>query len=522
MIADGEKPHGVEPKARVFISYSRKDMHFVDRLEAALKAHGFETLIDRTEIFAFEDWWKRIQALIGKADTIVFVLSPDAVASEVTLKEITHGAALNKRFAPIVCRRVEAGAVPEAVRRLNFIFFDDPARFNERADQLAQALQTDIDWIRQHTEYGEAARRWSAAGRPGGLLLRSPALDVAEHWIKSRPRGAPAPTEEIQTFVAESRQGARSAQRFQRRVQIAIYTLLMGIIGGLIGWINQAYLAEQIHLYGTVRPYMLREFRPHVLLMQAEQALRPKDTFRECAKDCPEMVVLPAGSFSMGSSNISTSMPKHEVTFMRPFAVAKFELTFAEWDACASLGACPQAADSGKGRGRKPVINVSWNDAEKYVEWLALMTGKPYRLLSEAEYEYAARGGTQTAYFWGDQIGTNNANCAECGSAWASKNDTAPVGKFAPNSFGLYDMGGNVWEWVADCWHDTYKNAPSDGSAWMTDVSGCPNGGGQHVIRGGSYKAPSHTVRMDFRYYGTAIDRWDDRGFRVGRTLGPQ
>jgi hypothetical protein len=104
-------------------------MPFADYLEAALKARGFETLIDRLEIYAFEDWWKRIQALIGRADTVVFVLSPDAVASDIALKEVAYAATLNKRFAPIVCRQVEAGAVPEEVRRLNFIFFDDPARF---------------------------------------------------------------------------------------------------------------------------------------------------------------------------------------------------------------------------------------------------------------------------------------------------------------------------------------------------------------------------------------------------------
>src|SRR5271156_1350451 len=126
MVADNESGQNFGPKARIFISYSRKDLAFADRLDAALKSRGFETLIDRTEIYAFEDWWKRIQVLIGRADTIVFVLSPDAVASDVALKEGGHAATLSKRFAPIVCRRVEIGAVPEEVRRLNFIFFDDP------------------------------------------------------------------------------------------------------------------------------------------------------------------------------------------------------------------------------------------------------------------------------------------------------------------------------------------------------------------------------------------------------------
>jgi hypothetical protein len=177
MVTPSDPAQEAEPKARIFISYSRKDMAFADKLEAALKARGFQPLIDRTEIYAFEDWWKRVEALIRRADTVVFVLSPDAVASEVALQEVARAASLNKRFAPIVARRVEASAVPEALRRLNFIFFDDPARFDASADELAEALQTDISWIRQHTEFGEAERRWVAAGRSGGLLLRSPMLD---------------------------------------------------------------------------------------------------------------------------------------------------------------------------------------------------------------------------------------------------------------------------------------------------------------------------------------------------------
>jgi hypothetical protein len=135
-------------KAKVFISYSRKDMAFADRLEAVLKARGFEPLIDRTEIYAFEEWWKRIEALITLADTVVFVLSPDAVASNVALREVSFAASLNKRFAPVVCRRVEDDAVPAQLAKLNFIFFDDEAQFEYRADQLAEALNTDISWIR--------------------------------------------------------------------------------------------------------------------------------------------------------------------------------------------------------------------------------------------------------------------------------------------------------------------------------------------------------------------------------------
>jgi hypothetical protein len=132
MAADAEPARDAETKARVFISYSRRDMAFVDRIEPALKARGFEPLIDRAEIYAFEDWWKRLQALIDRADTIVFVLSPDAVASHEAMREVEYASSLNKRFAPIVCRRVEDAAVPEALRRLNFVFFDDAGQGRPR------------------------------------------------------------------------------------------------------------------------------------------------------------------------------------------------------------------------------------------------------------------------------------------------------------------------------------------------------------------------------------------------------
>lgn len=210
MVANPAEADVKSKNARVFISYSRKDMAFVDRLEAALRARNIEPLIDRTEIYAFEDWWKRIEALIVAADTIVFVLSPNAVASDICSKEVTFAASLNKRFAPIVCERVDEKAVPEPLRRLNFIFFTDSEQFDARAEQLAEALRTDISWIRRHTEFGEQARRWSEAGRPGprGLLLRPPILDEAERWIAARPREAPEPTEATQAFIAESRRAS--------------------------------------------------------------------------------------------------------------------------------------------------------------------------------------------------------------------------------------------------------------------------------------------------------------------------
>src|SRR5262249_10640723 len=151
-----------------------------------------------------------------------------------------------------------------------------------------------------------------------------------------------------------------------------------------------------------------------------------------------------------------TESPRHTVTIDRPFAVAKFALTFDEWETCVTYGDCPRGlSDRGFGRAQRPVIFVTWDDAQRYAAWLAKMTGKPYRLLTEAEYEYATRAETQTAYPWGDDIGRNNANCNGCGSKWDAT-QTSPVGSFKPNAFGLYDMVGNVFEWVEDCNHDNY------------------------------------------------------------------
>jgi len=517
-----------ETKARIFISYSRKDMVFADKLEAALKARGFEVLIDRQEIYAFEDWWKRIEALIGGADTVVFVLSPDAVKSDVALKEVVHASSLNKRFAPIVCRRVEDSAVPEALRRLNFIFFDDPARFEASADKLGAALQTDIGWIRRHTEFGEAARRWIEGGRAGGLLLRPPVLDQAEAWMAFRPSYAPPETAETRTFIAASRQAEIAARRRSRVLNAALYTMLVGIILGLVGWMNQLYIAERWRWYTTEQPFLGANIWPHTLRGSAEQALKPGDSFRECTprlegKDyCPDMIVVPPGTFQMGlpqtdKEAFTNVFPQHQVTIAKPFAVSKFELTFDEWDTCFGHNGCTQhPPDATWGRGQRPVIFVSWDDAQQYVTWLSKITGKPYRLLTEAEYEYATRAGTTTAYPWGDEIDLNGkamANCNGCGSQWDFK-QTAPVGSFPPNKFGLYDMEGNVLEWVEDCYHPNYQNAPADGSAWLSGRA-CSN----RVHRGGSWNGIAVSLRSAVRDWNTPDNRYYAVGFRVARTL---
>ncbi|MDE0255704.1 MAG: SUMF1/EgtB/PvdO family nonheme iron enzyme, partial [Rhodospirillaceae bacterium] len=249
-------------------------------------------------------------------------------------------------------------------------------------------------------------------------------------------------------------------------------------------------------------------------------APRPGRTFRDCAV-CPVMVVLRAGSFTMGSplheeGRRDDEGPQRRVIIRRPFAVGKYEVTFAEWDACVSAGGCNRRVHETRwGRGRQPVTNVSWADAKHYVGWLSRRTGKRYRLLSEAEWEYAARAGTRTRYHWGDDIGRNRANCDGSRSRWDDV-QPAPVGSFAANRFGLHDMHGNVRWWVEDCWHENYRGAPSDGRAW-TARGDC----GQRVLRSGSYYYDPEFIRAAYRNQYPANSRDLIVGFRVARTLAP-
>jgi formylglycine-generating enzyme required for sulfatase activity len=241
--------------------------------------------------------------------------------------------------------------------------------------------------------------------------------------------------------------------------------------------------------------------------------------FRDCS-DCPEMVVLPTGSFTMGSPDgvgDASEHRQHQVTIGYRLAVGKFDVTFAQWDACVEEGGCNgyRPDDQGWGRDNRPVINVNWDDAQAYVQWLSRKTGKHYRLLSESEWEYAARAGTTSAYYWGDEIGSGHANCRDCGRQ-KDLERTLPVGSFPPNAFGLYDMAGNVWQWTQDCYADSdnygySRGAPSDGSA--SRVGNCD----EHTLRGGSWQNFPYKLRSAYRGALSTGYRSNGGGFRVAR-----
>jgi formylglycine-generating enzyme required for sulfatase activity len=219
--------------------------------------------------------------------------------------------------------------------------------------------------------------------------------------------------------------------------------------------------------------------------------------------------------------------PLHTVTFARPFAIGKYEVTFDEWDACVAARACGTVADDGWGRGRRPVIHVSFEMAMGYANWLTQKTGKQYRVPSEAEWEYAARGGSTARWFWGEDskqacevanVGDESVKQEhpdwprhDCNDGYAK---TAPVGSFKPNGFGLHDTVGNVWEWVEDCYNPSYEGAPADGRAWLT--GDCV----RRLVRGGGWYNKPDAVRSALRYAGEDPARRNNTlGFRVVKTL---
>ncbi len=258
------------------------------------------------------------------------------------------------------------------------------------------------------------------------------------------------------------------------------------------------------------------------LMLGAAAKAPARHAIKDCA-DCPDMVEIPAGEFTMGSPVGETARgaeDPHKVTIPAAFAVSRFEVTFAEWDACVAAGGCNgYRPDAPWGRGRQPVTNVNWRDAKAYAAWLSRKTGKRYRLLSESEWEYAARAGASTPFAYGATITSRQANFdasarTALNALGAKREKAVPVGSFAPNAFGLYDMHGNLWEWVEDCWNDAYgPDTPADGKpALKGDCDG-------RVLRGGSWEDYAGDIRAAARgAIGEGERSWSD-GIQLAREL---
>ena len=347
-------------------------------------------------------------------------------------------------------------------------------------------------------------------------------------------------------YIAKAKAAAAQFRRAKRLINGTAILLGLSIVVGSLAYAFEFELRRE-----WSRQF---DYARHALDEGAISRLGPGNTFRECASDgfCPEMVVVPAGEFDRGSPETEVGRfgnegPVRRVNISDAFAVGKFEITHDEWAKCVSLTdqsanlsensigpktGCAPLSDSGFGKGNNPAINLNWHDAQGYVRWLNhMITGDaengPYRLLTEAEWEYAARAGTQSAYSWGDDADdicsyANLANpdtktkygfsrdVVDCSNNYL---ETSPVGTFEANAFGLYDMHGNVWEWTEDCWNDSYTGAPEDGSAWLSgDCSA-------RVQRGGAWDRDPYRLRSAYRGRINSTHRNYIIGFRIARTL---
>ena len=384
-------------------------------------------------------------------------------------------------LAPLVRRRFEASDLP-----------------GQRAVRVLQ--QRAVEW---------------AGGKEG-----SPLDEVDLTLVEQGAAGMRAWTVDEQKLVAASIARKLAGHRKARRIQASFGLLVLLLAASGVGWMNQDILRKYY--------YWHHEMEASVVTADQEKELasQPKAEFADCKRGCPLMVVIPAGKFMMGTEgspdeNCNDSNPcegrQHEVTIAKPFSVSKTEVTNAQWDKCVEAGAChetnkvwagcetPHACDD------RPVIWVTWEECADYVKWLSGLSGKDYRLLSEAEWEYAARAGTSASYSFGD-------DSLELDQyAWSEDNsgaETHPVGKKKANALRLQDVHGNVMEWVEDHFHNSYRGAPTDGTAWA-------EGGDKwrRIVRGGSWKNNPVDLRSASRSGGTLKRGYEHVGFRVARTL---
>ena len=260
------------------------------------------------------------------------------------------------------------------------------------------------------------------------------------------------------------------------------------------------------------RPAPVAEPPAPVAAVKQQQPARGIETIQDCPS-CPEMLALPAGSFTMGDNRGDRSeKPAHKVAVRKAFAIGRTEVTFGQWKECHKAGACSYLPDL-DADDDSPVRDISWNDAREYTGWLSKLTNKPYRLPTEAEWEYAARAASATRFWWGNKVGKGHADCKNCGGEKWNRKIPRNVTTYPANPFGLYSTSGGVWEWVADCWHKSYQGAPKDGSAW--NKADCR----ENVIRGGAWRNDSTYVHSASRFKYDSNVRYLLNGFRVARSL---
>lgn len=456
---------------QVFISYSHKDKSWLEQLQkmlVPLKRAGIKLWAD-TDIKPGEKWQPAIEVALSSTKVAVLLVSPDFLASR-----FIH----ENELPPLL----------DAAKTQGLTILWVPVRpcFYEKtviADYQAAHPPESPLFRLQGAKRGEA------------LLKIAKLIDQ----LMSAPL-PPSPTPQPQSS------SVHSPRPSEEGLGVRATNLLPPL--------------ENIHGWPAARVQARQQATAH--------ALGRPVTFRDRLKSGglgPEMVIIPAGEFLMGSpqneaGRLPNEGPQHRVLIAQPFALGRYAVTFEEYDQFCAATAREKASDWGWGRGQRPAISISWREARAYCDWLSQETGADYRLPSEAEWEYGARAGSRTAFWWGDEIDTKHANyngnyTYRNGPRGGYRQQTLPVASFEPNPFGLYQVHGNVWEWVQDEWHDDYSGAPGDGSAWETSAGG----NGPRVVRGGGWSLIPEGLRSAARNWFSTDDAFNDLGFRLARTL---
>ncbi|MCG6870595.1 MAG: SUMF1/EgtB/PvdO family nonheme iron enzyme [Gammaproteobacteria bacterium] len=501
----------------IFLSYTRDDEDRAAGLAGALEALGWSVWWDRS-IPAGKTFDEVIEEAIDASRCVVVMWSALSVKSRWVRTEAEEGAhrgilvpvRIDDVRIPLAFRRIQAAdligwngsaespAFLKLAADIESVLGPPPAgeeaRRKAEEEREAEASRQQAELKRKHDEARRV--REEAERRDKEKAGRKAEADGKVEEEKGKERGG---EEEIRSNDEEPNRSTTQGRRANRPTLLTLIVVSVPIV-----------LIVSVLLTRMER-------NDHAVSTPSEEQRGQPESFKDC-EFCPEMVRVPAGEFEMGDlqgGGNSDERPIRTVRFAKPFAIGRYEVTFAEFDRFAKGKGIDPPNDRGWGRGNRPVVNVSWEAAKKYATWLSEQTGKRYRLPTEAEWEYAARAGTRTAYWWGNDVGRNRANCDGCGSRWDDK-QTAPVGSFPANPFGLSDTAGNVWEWVQDCWHENYQGAPEDGSKpWGEEDGGVCQ---RRVLRGCSWSYGPGFLRSAYRWFYPGF--WDNYwGFRLAQDL---
>jgi formylglycine-generating enzyme required for sulfatase activity len=541
-----------------FLSYAHRDDQQtagkITQLRTALElavssvvGTDFEIFQDSDAIEWGKQWQGRLDEALEKAQFLIPIITPSYFNSEPCRDELEKFVALERN----------AGG-RDLILPLYFRTIRD---FNTSQDQLVQLISR-----RQYRDWREVRNKPldaleirekidGLADELGEAIANSlTTIRTGADSIGPSPKSRLAPPviepafDETQLFELRARVDKLEEERTEREATIsalrsarttleeelaetqpstiawrsaAASASALGLLIGAVGvWVIKNAEIDQFKAQlSELRGQLAAERREREAPRRLAEGLGPSQplvipasgSWQDC-EQCPWMISLPDSTFTMGSPEDEEGRsddegPQREVT-VQPFAIGQYEVTFDEWDACFADGGCSyKPGDQGWGRGKRPVINVSWYDARDYVRWLKEKTGEPYRLPSEAEWEYATRAGTETSYWWGAKATAENANYG------GNVGKTTDVGSYPANPWGLRDTAGNVWEWCEDCWNESYEGAPKDGSVWSRGNCSL------RVVRGGSWNYVPRGLRSADRSRSNPSDRSNNLGFRVAKTL---